>query len=82
MADNNTNVIVIQQLLHVQQQQAEDEQAMIALPQRHRSSTASPAVAPHWPRSAAANTAVLPPMIAVAPPSNRSGNSMGSPCPQ
>ena len=47
----------------------------------HRSSTASPTVAPHWPRSPAANTAVLPPMIAVVQPSNRSGNSMGSPCP-
>ena len=31
--------------------------------------------------SAAANTAVMPPMIAVAPPSNRSCNSMGLPCP-
>ena len=40
----------------------------------------SPAVAPHWPRSAAANIAVLPPMTATAPPSSRSGNSMGSPC--
>ena len=37
---------------------------------------------PQWPRSAAANTAVMPPMIAVAPPSNVSGNHMGSPCPQ
>ena len=27
---------------------------------------------PHWPRGAAANIAVMPPMIAVAPPSNRS----------
>ena len=37
---------------------------------------------PHWPRSAGANTAVMPPMIAVAPPSNRSCNSMRSPCSQ
>ena len=37
---------------------------------------------PHWPHSAAANTAVMPPMIAVAPPSNRTCNSMRSPCPQ
>ena len=36
---------------------------------------------PHWPHSAAANTAVMPPMIAVAQPSKRSCNSMGSPCP-
>ena len=37
---------------------------------------------PHRPRSAAANTAVMSPMIAVAPPSNGSCNPMGSPCPQ
>ena len=33
---------------------------------------------PHWPRGAATNTAVMPPMIAVAPPSKRSCKSMGS----
>ena len=37
---------------------------------------------PHWSRSAAANTAAMPPMIAVAPPLNRSCNSMRSPCQQ
>ena len=54
------------------------------LPCRSATAVAPPAPqwAPRWPRSAAANTAVPPPMIAVAPPSNRSGNSMGSPCPQ
>ena len=36
MADNNRNVIVIQQLLHVQQQLEEVEQAMIALMRRRR----------------------------------------------
>ena len=54
----------------------------------HRScgvTTAVMAVLPRWyhltgPRSDAANTAVMPPIIAVAPPSNRSCNSMGSPC--
>ena len=38
-------------------------------------------IPPHWPRGATANTAVMRPMIVVAPPSNRSCNSMGSPCP-
>ena len=35
-ADNNINLIVIQQLLRVQQQQTEDEQAVIAVMQRRR----------------------------------------------
>ena len=142
MADNNRNLIVMQQLLHVQQLQAEDEQqwsptsggvgvgvvllafptplvarfggitndssnnrnnsinvlssskncnefdrkppplssrrADVMEPPCCRSATPVAPPAPQWHLTC---PAVLPPMIAVAPPSNCSGNSMGSPCP-
>ena len=48
MADNNTNLIVIQQLLHVQQQQAEDERHLTA-------------VVTQWDRHVRSDTAVVPP---------------------
>ena len=40
--------------------------------------SATTVLPPQWPRSAATNTAVMSPMIAVAPPSKRSCKSMGS----
>ena len=49
---------------------------------RRSCGVSSAVMAVHWPRSAAANTAVMPPMIAVVPPSNSSCNPMRSPCPQ